>query len=253
MAEAARVQETDAVPGESSTTIACWAAPTPALRVLVADPDEESRALYAQALGMDQYEICHATDGREALVKVLEQRFDLIITEIQLPLIDGYALCELIRRDVLIRTMPIMVVTGDARPMAHRRASIAGANVVLVKPWAADELQSHAKRLTLKGLDQPARMGGPMLSPLPDPDALVDGSGKARGTKSRMHKRYDTTEPPVAPPMLRCPSCDRTLSYTFSHVGGVSAREPEQWDYFACPATCGQFQYRQRTRKLQRV
>ena len=36
-------------------------------------------------------------------------------------------------------------------------------------------------------------------------------------------------------------------------VGGVSARDPEQWDYYTCPGACGQFRYRQRTRKLQPV
>jgi CheY-like chemotaxis protein len=239
--------------GEPSTTAARRATPKPAQKVLVADADDESRGLYAEALGAEQYEIFHATDGRDALVKVLEYSFALVITETHLPLIDGYALCELIRRDVLIRTMPIIVVTGDARPTAQKRALIAGADVVLVKPCACDELLSEAKRLILKDFDQPALMTAPPLPAPAEPDTLADRPGKARGTKSRSHKRYDTTEPPVSPPILRCPSCDRSLSYSFSHVGGVSAREPEQWDYFACPASCGQFQYRQRTRKLQRV
>jgi twitching motility two-component system response regulator PilG len=226
---------------------------TPAPKVLVADPDGQLLGLYAGALGTGEYEIFHATDGREALVKLLEHRFALVITETQLPLIDGYALCELIRRDSLIRTMPIIVVTDDARQTAQRQALIAGADVVLVKPWTGDELLSQAKRLILKDLVQPARMAVSPLEPALEPDAPADGSGKARGIKSRAHKRYDTSAPPAPPPALRCPSCDRSLSYTFSHVGGVSAREPEQWDYFTCPATCGQFQYRQRTRRLQRV
>jgi CheY-like chemotaxis protein len=234
-------------------TTARQPSPTPVPKVLVADPDGESLGLYAEILGAGEYEICHATDGREALVKVLEHRFALVITETQLPLIDGYALCELIRSDSLIRTMPIMMVTGDARQTAQRQAFIAGADVVLVKPWAGEELLSQAKRLILKDPVQPAGMAGSPLEAATEPDAPADGSGKPRGIKSRAHKRYDTAEPPVPPPALRCPSCDRSLSYSFSHVGGVSAREPEQWDYFSCPAACGQFQYRQRTRKLQRV
>jgi predicted RNA-binding Zn-ribbon protein involved in translation (DUF1610 family) len=40
--------------------------------------------------------------------------------------------------------------------------------------------------------------------------------------------------------------------YEQSHIGGVSAKHPEQWDDFICP-TCGTFEYRHRTRKLRRV
>jgi hypothetical protein len=66
-------------------------------------------------------------------------------------------------------------------------------------------------------------------------------------------RRGDTTTPPVVPPTLVCPACDRPLTYQRSHVGGVNERLKEQWDYFVCPAGCGAFQYRNRTRKLRKV
>jgi CheY-like chemotaxis protein len=228
--------------------------PIPAPKILVADPDAESGGLYAQMLGLLETEVTHATDGRDALVKVLEHPFALVITETNLPLIDGYALCEVIRRDAAVRGTPIMVVTADSRPVALRRALIAGANVALAKPCASDVLSSQAKRLLLGASD---RVSPPDAAPIdaesePDPAPPASGA-KVRGIKSRSHKRYETTQPPVAPPVLRCPSCDRALIYGFSHVGGVSARESEQWDYYACSGSCGQFRYRQRTRKLQRV
>ena len=69
---------------------------------------------------------------------------------------------------------------------------------------------------------------------------------------SRSHARHHTTTPPAAPPVLMCPSCDRPLRYLHSHIGGVSIRHQEQWDYFECPGNCGTFQYRERTRKLKR-
>jgi hypothetical protein len=57
-------------------------------------------------------------------------------------------------------------------------------------------------------------------------------------------------------PSCRRPSsagCDLTLRYLRSHIGGVNARNPEQWDYFECARGCGTFQYRERTRKLRKV
>jgi hypothetical protein len=65
-------------------------------------------------------------------------------------------------------------------------------------------------------------------------------------------RRELTMTPPLVPPALTCPSCDRALTYHVSQIGGVSERHPEQWDYFWC-SRCGAFQYRQRTRKLRRL
>jgi hypothetical protein len=78
------------------------------------------------------------------------------------------------------------------------------------------------------------------------------GKGQ-RVTLSRAHEHRDTTLPPAPPPTLVCPACDRPLRYMRSHIGGVSERHREQWDYFECARGCGTFQYRQRTRKIRRV
>jgi hypothetical protein len=69
----------------------------------------------------------------------------------------------------------------------------------------------------------------------------------------RAHRRFDTSTPPVAPPLLCCPNCDQPLQYVSSHIGGVNARFSEQWDYYACHNGCATFEYRQRTRRLRRV
>ena len=72
-------------------------------------------------------------------------------------------------------------------------------------------------------------------------------------TLKKAHRRGDTINPPVAPPTLVCPLCDKPLTYRRSHVGGVSSKHSEQWDYFDCEAGCGTFQYRVRTRKLRKA
>jgi hypothetical protein len=50
-----------------------------------------------------------------------------------------------------------------------------------------------------------------------------------------------------------CPECNKPLKYVRSHIGGVTAQNSEQWDYFGCTGGCGTFQFRERTRKLRRV
>jgi hypothetical protein len=74
-----------------------------------------------------------------------------------------------------------------------------------------------------------------------------------RHVLSHVHRRGHTTTPPLPPPALLCPTCDEALVYDHSHIGGVSARHSEQWDYFECPGRCGTFEYRQRTRRMARI
>jgi hypothetical protein len=138
-----------------------------------------------------------------------------------------------------------------------RRAHAAGADAVLVKPCLPETLFAEVLRL----LDQSAELRERMRILR---DNVSPQSGKSgalvrsrmlprRPILSRTHNRLDTTEPPSAPPVLVCPECDQPLRYHRSHVGGVNARHPEQWDYFDCSNGCGTFQYRQRTRRMRKV
>jgi CheY-like chemotaxis protein len=225
-------------------------------KVLVADPDVESHPLYAYALGLGESDITHVTDGRDALVKVLEYPFALVITETQLPFIDGYALCELIRNDPATRTIPIMVVTSDSRPASLKRALQAGADVALGKPWSPEDVLSEARRLLLGShelRDRSNRVWPRLAAQREKSPSMPDPGHASTRTNSRRHRRYETTQPSIAPPALRCPECDGSLQYKYSQVGGVSARDPEQWDYYTCSTQCGRFQYRQRTRMLRPV
>jgi hypothetical protein len=87
--------------------------------------------------------------------------------------------------------------------------------------------------------------------------APLSHRGTARPLRSRESEKQMppytvvTTEPPTPPPLLYCPSCDRSLRYRCSYLSGT-VRHPEQWDDYICES-CGTFQYRQRTRRLRRV
>jgi CheY-like chemotaxis protein len=223
-------------------------------QVLVADPDIDSLLLYSRALRLKEMEITRATDGRDALVKALEHPFALVITETRVPFIDGYSLCEVLRSDSATRSTPIMVVTADARPSSLKRALQAGADVALAKP-VTDVVFSEAERLILRARelrDSSNRAQADVAAIVEQSQSSLRWEGP-RATKSRVHKRYGTNQPPIAPPALRCPSCNRPLTYEFSHIGGVAARHPEQWDDYTCPGSCGRFQYRERTHKLRQL
>jgi CheY-like chemotaxis protein len=226
--------------------------PNSQLRVLVADANEATRALYRESLQLAVgCDVVEAGDGRDALVTALVHRPALVITETRLPSLDGYALCEVLRRDAATRTMPILVVTADTRQSDLERARAAGADAVLVKPVAPADLLVEIRRL-IAGPAAGETAATPNPSGVAQSHDLLAGvtTEQRRRPLSKMHPRFETTTPPAVPPQQMCPSCGRPLTYERSHIGGVSSRQPEQWDDYTCPAACGMFEYRQRTRKI---
>src|SRR5215510_2491017 len=88
--------------------------PTAPARALLADSDHDSRQMYSEYLRAACFDVFEAEDGREALAKAISRRPQVIVTETQLPGIDGFHLCELLRADLFTRATPIIVVTADA-------------------------------------------------------------------------------------------------------------------------------------------
>ena len=230
---------------------------TPPPLALLVDRDADTRRMYAEYLS-STCRIEEAEDGREALAKAISHHPDIVVTETRLPGITGFQLCNLLRQDASTKAIPVVVVTGDVFESDVRRAQSAGADIVLVKPCLPQTLLVEMRRLLHISADlrEHARdVRAHVHDQLERSSALLDRSEEnvRRTMLSRAHHRHDTTEPPIPPPSLVCPVCDKPLYYRRSHVGGVSERNSEQWDYFECEAGCGTFQYRQRTRKLRRV
>jgi len=224
---------------------------------LLVDRDADTRRMYAEYLKFGAWSVDEASDGREALAKAISRHPDVIVTESRLPGIDGFDLCAILKRDSTTQAIPIVMVTGDALAQDLRRAQSVGADAVLVKPCLPETLVTEIQHLLAlsKNLRERARtVLGKIDEQFAKSNELLDRSRKTRRVAlSRAHQRHDTITPPIAPPALVCPSCDQPLVYQRSHVGGVSAHNSEQWDYFECPQGCGTFQYRERTRKLRKV
>src|SRR5262245_41669056 len=210
------------------------------VRVLVVDADADNRELYRDWFTVGGWEVSEALDGRDALVKALSVRPSIVITELRLPMIDGIALCQVLRHDKVTNAVPILVVTTETHPAELARAERAGASAILIKPSTPDTVMSEVQRL----LEQSA--------PAQDPAGVRPPPRPGRTVLVKAHYRHSTTTPDKPPLSLVCPLCSQPLRYQESFIGGVNVRRSEQWDYYDC-AKCGQFQYRHRTRKLRHL
>jgi CheY-like chemotaxis protein len=219
-------------------------------RVLVVEPDDDIRALHREALRLSGYQVIESTDGRDALAKALTRPPALVVTGLRLAFIDGFALCEILRRDSQTDAARILVITSESQPSELARARLAGADRVLVKPVASNVLVREARQLLTSPPD--SREAFPRHA-MRATAADVAAHQRRRTVLAKAHARFSTSTPPIAPPALTCPTCDRALTYERSHIGGVSERHQEQWDYYTCAGGCGAFEYRQRTRKIRPV
>ncbi len=226
-------------------------------RVLVAEPHDETRLIYCSLFGHAGCDVVDTSDGRDALAKALVRVPSLVLTELQLPGIDGVALCEILRRDRVTSRVPILVVTGTPSAELDRARRLADA--VLLKPTSPNAVVERAKGLIARAADAHI-----LTTTLRNESAgwldhaatlhdtsreLLQRSDAQRASLRQRHRRFETTEPPLAPPLLQCPRCDRQLIYVRSYIGGVNESHPEQWDDYEC-AVCGAFEYRHGSRKL---
>jgi two-component system, chemotaxis family, chemotaxis protein CheY len=191
--------------------------------------------MYGEFFAINRWTVTQARDGLDALVLAFKNPPSIVVTELWLPLIDGLALCRLLRRDRLTRTIPILVVTSETRADYLRQARQVGANAVLIKPSTPDAVSAAIDRLT---------SASTVLASAP--------LSATRRSLSKAHLRFETTTPNDPAPDLCCPTCTALLRYEKTFIGGVSRRHPERWDYLNC-VRCGQFSYRHRTRKLRHI
>jgi two-component system chemotaxis response regulator CheY len=115
--------------------------------ILAVDDSATIRALLSNALRSEGHEVALANDGCQALEHLRGQALaglvpDLMITDINMPRMDGFELIESVRRDERLRAMPILVLTTEDSPEKRQRARSAGASGWIIKPFSPDRVSS---------------------------------------------------------------------------------------------------------------
>lgn len=117
-------------------------------KVLVVDDSPTMRQFVVLALQrLPQLQIEEAGDGVEALKRLSSGDFDLLLSDIHMPLIDGIKLLSLIRKDPVCSRMPVIMITTEGSDMTRERALDLGANAYLTKPLQTAVLIETVRRL----------------------------------------------------------------------------------------------------------
>ena len=117
--------------------------------ILVVDDDEGTRKVIQKALSRLPLEIdiLTASDGEEALATIEKQPPDLVISDVMMPRMDGFTLCQRLREDIRTAFLPIMMLTANADEESRTKGFLMGTDDYVHKPFAVPELNARVMRL----------------------------------------------------------------------------------------------------------
>lgn len=118
------------------------------IEILVVEDSPTMRQLIVFALKrLKDVNITEASDGVDGLKKLSNKQFDLMIADINMPIMDGLKLVSLVRQDPKFNNMPIIIVTTEGADEDRKRGLTLGANAYLTKPVQTTQLIATVKEL----------------------------------------------------------------------------------------------------------
>ncbi len=146
-----------------------------AIKILIVDDDPDIRDVLRITLEDEMYEVTEAENGEEAIATIQSKPFDLILCDYKMPKMDGRAVCKFVKKDILLRHLPIIMVTGKGELTDKVDGIEAGADDYIVKPFEPKELIAHIKMILRRsGIDLEANP----LSRLPGNVSILEELSK---------------------------------------------------------------------------
>jgi twitching motility two-component system response regulator PilG len=114
--------------------------------VLVVDDSPTVRKIVQLTLQREHMQVVTAADGLSALAAVADASPDLILLDIMLPRMDGYNICQVIRKNLAYRDLPIIMLSGKDGIFDKMRGRLAGSSDYITKPFDSGDLVQTVKR-----------------------------------------------------------------------------------------------------------
>ena len=123
-------------------------ASTSRLNALVVEDSPPMRKMIVFALSrVRELDVVEADDGVDALRRIASTKFDIIITDINMPILDGLKLVKRLRADDAYKDVPIVIITTEGAEEDRQRALALGANAYITKPIQAQQVISLVREI----------------------------------------------------------------------------------------------------------
>lgn len=115
--------------------------------ILAVDDSSSMRQMVAFTLKGAGHQVVEAADGQEALNKAKSQKFDLVITDVNMPVMDGITFIRHLRGEASYKFTPMLMLTTESSMDKKSEGKAAGATGWIVKPFNPDQLLNTVKKV----------------------------------------------------------------------------------------------------------
>ena len=115
-------------------------------KLLIVDDEDNIRRLLAVTLAGGDYDVIQARDGTQALELTRRERPDFVVLDVSMPGMDGIEVCRQIKSDPALRKITVVMLTAQSQAETRRRATQAGADAFLTKPFSPLQLLEVVER-----------------------------------------------------------------------------------------------------------
>jgi two-component system cell cycle response regulator DivK len=120
-------------------------------RILIVEDQEDNRAILRDLLSQAGYDLIEAVDGGKGVELARSERPDLILMDIQLPILDGYEATRQIKGNAELKSIPIIAVTSYALSGDEAKARAAGCDGYVTKPFSPRQLLAKVREFMPAG------------------------------------------------------------------------------------------------------
>lgn len=118
-----------------------------AKKILIVDDSASMRQMVSFTLKNNGYEVVEAIDGADALSKVKSNAVNMVVTDLNMPKMDGITLIKELRKNPPTKFVPIVMLTTESQAEKKQEGKTAGASGWIVKPFQPDQLIGVVKKL----------------------------------------------------------------------------------------------------------
>ncbi len=115
-------------------------------KILIVDDEPDVVSMVKRTLSLEGFEVVEAFDGVSALDLAAQERPDVVLLDIMMPLMSGYEVCEQLKSNPETRDIPVLCLTSAHTPEARAHGFKAGADEVVTKPFLPAELVAQIRR-----------------------------------------------------------------------------------------------------------
>ena len=116
-------------------------------KILVVEDTEDNRQILRDLLSMAGYDMIEAHDGAEGVAKASEHKPDLILMDIQMPVMDGYEATRRIKADPALKAIPVIAVTAYTSPEDEEKARTAGCDDYVAQPFSPRQMLAKVREI----------------------------------------------------------------------------------------------------------